>query len=72
MQALQQGFSSYDNNLYKEPDFCRRTVENWRATATHLINQEPIRLQAAISQHYLLLQTCLDHAQQKSEPSESI
>ena len=60
MHALQQGFSSYDNNLYSDAEFCRKTVANWRATATHIINREPIKLQASISLHYLLLQECID------------
>lgn len=59
MQAMQQGFGSYDNNLYHNPDFLRKTVENWRYTAMQLINKEPIKLQASISRHYLLLQECL-------------
>lgn len=60
MHAMQQGFGSYDNNLYNDPDFMRRTVENWRHTAEQIINREPIKLQASISRHYLLLQECLD------------
>ena len=60
MHAMQQGFGSYDNNLYNDPDFLRQTVENWRHTAMHIINKEPIKLQASISRHYLLLQECLD------------
>ncbi|SHO56928.1 Pyruvate dehydrogenase complex repressor [Vibrio quintilis] len=71
MQALQQGFSSHDNNLYQDPEFCRQTVENWRETATHLINREPVRLQAAVSQHYRLLQQCLHRAQQTIDSTES-
>ena len=60
MHAMQQGFGSYDNNLYNDPDFLRKTVENWRHTAMQIINKEPIKLQASISRHYLLLQECLD------------
>ncbi|PJC86139.1 FadR family transcriptional regulator [Vibrio sp. HA2012] len=60
MHAMQQGFGSYDNNLYNNPDFLRQTVENWRHTAMQIINREPIKLQASISRHYLLLQECLE------------
>ncbi|KUI97350.1 FadR/GntR family transcriptional regulator [Vibrio sp. MEBiC08052] len=60
MHAMQQGFGSYDNNLYNDPDFLRKTVENWRHTAEQIINREPLKLQASISRHYLLLQECLD------------
>ena len=59
MQALQQGFSSYDNKLYSDAEYCRKTVANWRTTVTCLLNREPIKLQAAVSLHYLLLQACL-------------
>lgn len=60
MHAMQQGFGSYDNNLYNDPDFLRKTVENWRHTATQICNKEPIKLQASISRHYLLLHECLE------------
>ncbi|MEI8630948.1 GntR family transcriptional regulator [Vibrio sp. PP-XX7] len=62
MSALQQGFGSRDHNLYNDPEFRNKTVKNWRLTAMHIINQEPLKLQASISKHYLLLQACLDRA----------
>ena len=62
MYALQQGFSSHDYALYKDPQFRSKTVENWHDTATHLINNEPLKLQAAISRHYRLLQACIEKA----------
>ncbi len=58
MNALQQGFGSYDNNLYDEPAYRNDTVKNWRMTVSHLINQEPMKLQASVSRHYLLLHDC--------------
>lgn len=58
MNALQQGFGSYDNNLYKQPQFLEETVKNWRATVSYLVNKEPMKLQATISRHYLLLNDC--------------
>ncbi|MBF9000039.1 GntR family transcriptional regulator [Vibrio sp. CAIM 722] len=63
MRALQQGFSSRDNNLYHDPEFRDKTVRNWRTTSIHLIEQHPIKLQASISRHYELLQACLDKSQ---------
>ncbi|MDV6249866.1 FadR/GntR family transcriptional regulator [Vibrio sp. EA2] len=60
MHAMQQGFGSYDNNLYTDADFLRKAIANWRYTAEQIINKEPIKLQASISRHYLLLQECLD------------
>ncbi|MHA2938426.1 FadR/GntR family transcriptional regulator [Vibrio sp. RC27] len=59
MHAMQQGFGSYDNNLYDDPYFLLKTVENWRYTAEQIIHQEPIKLQGSISRHYLLLHECL-------------
>jgi len=58
MHALQQGFGSNDNHLYDEISLRRDTIANWRATVTYLINQEPMKLQASISRHYLLLHDC--------------
>lgn len=62
MSALQQGFGSRDHNLYSDPEFRSQTVKNWRLTAMHLINREPLKLQASVSRHYLLLRACLDRA----------
>nr|WP_237665862.1 MULTISPECIES: GntR family transcriptional regulator [unclassified Vibrio] len=62
MHAMQQGFGSYDNNLYSDRDFLKKTVKNWRYTAEKIIDKEPLKLQASISQHYLLLQECLDRS----------
>ena len=59
MQALQQGFSSYDNNLYSDTEYCRKTVANWRTTVNSILDREPITLQASVSLHYFLLQECL-------------
>lgn len=59
MHAMQQGFGSHDNNLYNDPAFLKKTVKNWRYTAQQICNKDPLKLQAAISQHYLLLQECL-------------
>ncbi len=60
MQALQEGFGSFDNNLYDHPDFLFMTVKNWRATVDHLMANEPLKLQASISRHYQLLAECLN------------
>jgi GntR family transcriptional regulator, transcriptional repressor for pyruvate dehydrogenase complex len=60
MDALQQGFSSHDYTLYEDVEFRAKTIKNWRATALHITNREPLKTQASISQHYLLLQACIN------------
>jgi GntR family transcriptional regulator, transcriptional repressor for pyruvate dehydrogenase complex len=60
MDALQQGFSSHDYALYEDAEFREKTIKNWRATALHITNREPLKTQASISQHYLLLQACIN------------
>jgi DNA-binding FadR family transcriptional regulator len=60
MHALQQGFSSHDYTLYENEKFREQTIKNWATTARHIINKEPLKTQASISQHYLLLQACIN------------
>ncbi|MCE0495649.1 FadR/GntR family transcriptional regulator [Vibrio salinus] len=60
MNALQQGFSSHDYALYENDDFCHDTVNNWKITVNHLLNQEPLKVQASISYHYQLLTQCIN------------
>lgn len=67
MQALQQGFSSYDDKLYGDTEYCRKTVQLWRVTAECIIHKEPFKLQASVSQHYFMLRECMTRLSESSE-----
>ncbi|MEA3363640.1 MAG: GntR family transcriptional regulator [Thermodesulfobacteriota bacterium] len=60
MEALQLGFSSHDHTLYSDPNYCKKTVDNWHITANYIAANEPLLAQASISTHYQLLRHCLD------------
>ncbi len=59
MNALQQGFSSYDYALYQDEEFRAKTVENWQVTVNNLLEAQPLKVQASISYHYQLLSQCI-------------
>lgn len=55
MQAMQQGYSSYDLVLYLDPDYREATASNWADTARAIAENEPLMAFSYISQHYALL-----------------
>lgn len=59
MEAIQHGFSSYDYALYDDPVYCRKTAENWHATACRIADNDPMKALNSISAHYALLQRCV-------------
>lgn len=63
MGALQQGFSSHDYALYEDPEFRRRTVDNWVETARQIAAGEPMLALSSISNHYVLLRRCVEQRQ---------
>jgi len=65
MEAIQQGFSSYDYALYEDPHYRMETAENWHKTAMQIAENDPIKALNSISAHYCLLQRCV--AQQERE-----
>lgn len=65
MTAIQQGFSSHDYALYDDPEYCRKTVENWHTTACRIAENDPMKALNSISVHYDLLHRCVEN--QKAE-----
>lgn len=59
MNAVQLGYSSNDYVLYKDPEFRKKTVDNWRETAARIRANDPLKALASISRHYNLLRRCL-------------
>ncbi len=59
MEAIQQGFSSYDYALYEDPHYRMATAQNWHTTALRIAENEPIKALHSISAHYSLLQSCV-------------
>lgn len=59
MEAIQHGFSSHDYALYDEPEYRKKTADNWRETAQRIAENEPIKALSSISAHYALLQRCV-------------
>lgn len=60
MHALQMGFSSHDFALYENPSFRAKAAANWSNTARSVVEGEPVRALAFVSQHYLLLRQCVE------------
>jgi DNA-binding FadR family transcriptional regulator len=60
MRAIQLGFSSYDYTLYDDPDYRTRTAANWTETAREILRGEPLRALGFSTQHYALLQKCIE------------
>lgn len=60
VEAIQQGFSSYDYALYEEEEFRIATARNWHDTAREIMNEDPVKAHLYISNHYCLLMKCLD------------
>lgn len=69
MEAIQHGFSSHDYALYDDPVYCRKTVENWHATACRIADNDPVKALNSISAHYALLHCCVE---KKKTIAESI
>jgi len=59
MEAVQHGFSSHDYALYEEPDYRRKTAENWCETAQRIAGNDPMKALSSIAAHYALLQRCV-------------
>ncbi len=55
MQAIQQGFSSYDLVLYLDPEYREATASNWADTAKAIADNEPLRALSFVGMHYALL-----------------
>lgn len=67
MEAIQHGFSSHDYALYDDPEYRRKTAENWHATACRIAENEPMKALNSISAHYTLLQSCIWEEKAKTE-----
>ena len=59
MRMTQIGFSSQDQMLYEDPDFCFKTAANWGETARRIADGDILRALSSISYHYVLLARCL-------------
>lgn len=59
MYAIQKGFSSYDYALYDDPDYREMTVSNWKETARHIAEGEPLKALTYVGNHYLMLLRCV-------------
>jgi DNA-binding FadR family transcriptional regulator len=59
MEAIQQGFSSHDYALYEEPEYRKKTADNWCETAQRIADNDPMKALSSISAHYALLQRCV-------------
>lgn len=66
MEAIQHGFSSHDYALYDEPEYRKKTADNWRETAQRIAENEPMKALSSISAHYALLQRCVAEKDEKS------
>lgn len=64
MEAIQHGFSSHDYALYEEPDYRRKTAENWWKTAQRIADNDPMKALSSITAHYILLQSCVAERKQ--------
>lgn len=69
MAATQQGFSSQDYALYEDPQFREKTAANWVETARQIAANEPLGALSCISNHYVLLRSCL--RQRGQEPPDT-
>ncbi len=69
MEAIQHGFSSHDYALYDEPEYRKKTVDNWRETAQRIADNEPMKALFSISAHYALLQQCVTEKEDSSTNS---
>lgn len=67
MEAIQHGFSSHDYALYDDPEYCRKTAENWHATACRIAENDPMKALNSISAHYTLLQSCIEVKKAEAE-----
>lgn len=67
MEALQHGFSSHDYALYDDPEYCKKTAENWNVTACRIAENDPMKALNSISAHYGLLHKCIKNQKAKSE-----
>ena len=65
MRAVQQGFSSYDQALYEDTRYRKKTVENWQKTALEIYNNEPLKALSNIGNHYVLLAGCLQEKEEE-------
>mgnify|MGYP001555357985 CR=1 FL=1 len=60
MGMTQIGFSSQDYILYEDPEFCSKTVANWKKTARKIQSGDILGSLSCISYHYVLLNQCLE------------
>jgi GntR family transcriptional regulator, transcriptional repressor for pyruvate dehydrogenase complex len=67
MEAIQHGFSSQDYSLYDDPEYCRKTAENWHVTACRIAENDPMKALNSISAHYGLLHKCVENQKRKAE-----
>jgi DNA-binding FadR family transcriptional regulator len=59
MNALQLGFSSYDQILYEDFDYRVKTAANWADTAGEIASGETLKALSFVTSHYNLLRECL-------------
>lgn len=59
MGMTQIGFSSQDQVLYEDPDFCFEAAANWVETARRVAAGDILKALSSISYHYVLLERCL-------------
>ncbi len=71
MEAIQQGFSSHDYALYDEPEYRKKTADNWRETAQRIADNDPMKALYSISAHYALLQRCVAEREHESATASS-
>ncbi len=71
MAATQQGFSSHDHALYRDPDFREATAANWLETARQIAKGEPLEALSSIGNHYVLLRRCLARRQRMEQTGEA-
>lgn len=68
MEAIQLGYSSQDYALYDQPDYRRKTAENWHVTACRIAENDPMKALNSIAAHYALLQRCIE--ENKEAPAD--
>ncbi len=69
MEAMQQGFSSYDYTLYSRLDYRRQFAANWQESALQIAANNPTKALLSISSHYALLNRCLAEQGSTNLPS---
>ena len=72
MRMTQMGFSSQDQMLYEDPDFCSQTAANWVDTARRIAAGDILKALSSISYHYVLLARCLQKKENETTQREGL